>query len=1253
MINSMEWSQTPCILQSLEMMSSSVLNTITPIQLMIEFCILKDEYRDLKGAMSRSATIPFAQQLQALMMNTSSASTLTADDSQQQLVMALFPDDEATAKNIVRFLSVLKMFIEKQHELNKIAVTQWKSEQLALSFMMYTANKVMSRFDGNQDVSNTQHDVATSDTMWLFIHFLRRFCIETKMNGIELNDFWRENTENGSKMKVFGEALADRVCSHFKFDVVPFGSEMEMLSVWFIEELRRFKKHPVLLEECSVEDIVTLLTFEGVDDGKEDDSDREPVVGVFSDFEKLNEDDLESLEQIGDWKSKIVDWVQTEEVDGKEMTENSNEEMAAELSSVLSQNVSTGSKRKMLKRALKTQCLSILNLCKNMNIYFIFEAVAIQKEALQGKAVDAQKEAVVNNVRSILDQELWVEGDVPMTPIFKMNATDFWCVVGQWIKCDIDYNRKLNELQRLFKKYGISGAILHSMCFQEKNELQLIENILTKNMAQHLTVDTMKVIMESLSRWLTSADARDVKLASSNDVAQRIMEFPVRKLKNAICVEPVVDGKKFVESPHVFSLLAQKTTGWLSSECKLLSQSMTRKVSLSKNQILEKVRNAASSQRKIEEFQKESVTNKLIEGLRTDCDLEAVHYNLRVNAVVYPVFRKFVQKLMNNMMKHQDLVGVHEVEFVAAFFDILSSAMIVHVDRDERKGQMPWICLFCGNQNVHKVIGYKLVTDISICSLCGFAQSESITMALKGVEMPFQRGNNGANIPIERKENVEDVIRSEYDALIDEMAAGKEADLHCALQKDHNLCPTLRGCAQMLMEQRRYFMNIEDKGSKRIFTKNDLTEVVSFEKYEEMVIDAVKEVMSKKPDKKESVMESVAKLLDNESSEIRKFQEYFCRNGKRKEYLKLLKDNTPMNGGQAAKLFKIVAAKLEELVVAEMPQLYEKWLHNLKLSHAMHVREHLEEYHLKSATEPRKQVIFSFFQNVLHYDDSVRTKTLCLECKQKKIENRSFTLDDSANELVHCELDKVHLLLCHDGEIPDTEDEQEQKTENSNDEKEDGDHDDDGDGDGDEAKEEVGTESKRKLWKYVTGDKVTSYGFGINHNYIHLSPRFPSIRDELHFNNPGPQFLNILKKAIETVRVKLGTESSAMTAKEYSVKHGILRNEPITMRHVFSLLSYTDLTNFCREFRNTFRTKSEKEDMAKVSERHEEFYHFGRALFEIADHFGETMGPKVRVYHGLSIKMCFGSFSEYFNAPTSTTTSKSVGTYFFPSILRT
>ena len=63
-----------------------------------------------------------------------------------------------------------------------------------------------------------------------------------------------------------------------------------------------------------------------------------------------------------------------------------------------------------------------------------------------------------------------------------------------------------------------------------------------------------------------------------------------------------------------------------------------------------------------------------------------------------------------------------------------SSLVMIAVDG----AHCSWICLHCGHRNVPMVVHDEMTTDISMCSLCGVLQTESMVMAIKKSPMPFQ-----------------------------------------------------------------------------------------------------------------------------------------------------------------------------------------------------------------------------------------------------------------------------------------------------------------------------------------------------------------------------------------------------------------------------------------------------------------------------------------------------------------------------------
>eukprot|EP01084_Bolivina_argentea_P008991 16828_1 len=181
--------------------------------------------------------------------------------------------------------------------------------------------------------------------------------------------------------------------------------------------------------------------------------------------------------------------------------------------------------------------------------------------------------------------------------------------------------------------------------------------------------------------------------------------------------------------------------------------------------------------------------------------------------------------------------------------------------------------------------------------------------------------------------------------------------------------------------------------------------------------------------------------------------------------------------------------------------------------------------------------------------------------------------------------------------------------------------------------------------KYVTDlseSTVGSYGFGFEHQHPYLSPKYCSVRDELLcnslFNIKDTVFRNLLTNAIKKHKIAM-EHHEELQCTYFDSEYNILRNEFIGMRHIFSIITYSDIGKFCTAFRSTFRMTNGETDIQQVEKRHIELYHYSRSLFEAVEFFGEEMSSELHVYHGLNRVMYFQKFAAYFNQPISTTTN--------------
>eukprot|EP01084_Bolivina_argentea_P200559 342949_1 len=93
---------------------------------------------------------------------------------------------------------------------------------------------------------------------------------------------------------------------------------------------------------------------------------------------------------------------------------------------------------------------------------------------------------------------------------------------------------------------------------------------------------------------------------------------------------------------------------------------------------------------------------------------------------------------------------------------------------------------------------------------------------------------------------------------------------------------------------------------------------------------------------------------------------------------------------------------------------------------------------------------------------------------------------------------------------------------------------------------------------------VTEYGFGVGYEHSHLSGNFDSIRSELLYNAlhsvENVTFQNLLIKAIKLQATALCEYKDSLFCKYFNHEYNIIRNESIGLRHILSVVIYTDLS---------------------------------------------------------------------------------------------
>eukprot|EP01083_Nonionella_stella_P161833 530520_1 len=108
-----------------------------------------------------------------------------------------------------------------------------------------------------------------------------------------------------------------------------------------------------------------------------------------------------------------------------------------------------------------------------------------------------------------------------------------------------------------------------------------------------------------------------------------------------------------------------------------------------------------------------------------------------------------------------------------------------------------------------------------------------------------------------------------------------------------------------------------------------------------------------------------------------------------------------------------------------------------------------------------------------------------------------------------------------------------------------------------------------------------------------------------------------------------------------TIKGAIPEGTLIGMQHILAVLLYTNHTALSTAFSRSFRRINGSESDNELKERHSHYGNWARILSETVECWGclffDTTQTRKTFYHGISKKMIFDGFSQFFCCPTSTT----------------
>eukprot|EP01084_Bolivina_argentea_P264778 448625_1 len=196
------------------------------------------------------------------------------------------------------------------------------------------------------------------------------------------------------------------------------------------------------------------------------------------------------------------------------------------------------------------------------------------------------------------------------------------------------------------------------------------------------------------------------------------------------------------------------------------------------------------------------------------------------------------------------------------------------------------------------------------------------------------------------------------------------------------------------------------------------------------------------------------------------------------------------------------------------------------------------------------------------------------------------------------------------------------------------------------------------------------YSFGLRFNYWqkwngkvrleyfhekYMEPKYKSLKEEILSNAiyciGTDQLTSAYNKAVHLMTNSIPVKAiKSLIDMRWGAIYDIPSLRPLDVKHILSVVLYTDYDSLQYHFSTTFRRLKNNESVENVMHRNREYGHWTKTLIETVNCYGRKMGKNEQyydevVYHGMSF-LYFKSFVARFNSPTSTTRHLSIAAIF-------
>eukprot|EP01084_Bolivina_argentea_P320146 555449_1 len=545
-------------------------------------------------------------------------------------------------------------------------------------------------------------------------------------------------------------------------------------------------------------------------------------------------------------------------------------------------------------------------------------------------------------------------------PLHCFSVQDICQKLQQWLFNDVKHKKYLLQTQKIFKQHQLNGQKMFYLSAHD------VKCIVKGEMLQFVTVETLNMIFDYFSKW-KNLHHDSITSIPAEQIAEILYNHPVDRLVRRINDEHI-DGEMMVEilekgDDEIFSL----TTGWDNEDIEQVKLLLLKCSSMTKKQFRHHFYRTLVLNNK-------SISHTIISKIREmfdKIDTEKIHYQIKNNRnstemqICCDKISNMVDEIVKNKDNHDDLIKLT--------YDAVAKCFIP--DNHLLLDTHDWSCTNCGNYNFRQWINGKMNDNLSICSLCGISQVDSIILKIRNHDtfvMVNIDDNDSSCHEKDQKTN------DDIDILLQEIINTQNIDLMCLNRNDNKQCPSILRLCKQLIIYKRGLQSISNKSNKTTNINKtievDVNTFVDNETYRDIFISTAKSIQKITDHHMKLLME----MLQSDIVYLNDVKEFVSIG--RKKFAVEIKKATKMSTSAAARLYSKIKTALKQ---AAQRKQFGKFLSDLDLNNIDHDYHHILKIHITDGNKNSIKNVFRMFNTAIHYEDSDSIEN-CVSLKRQQ-----------------------------------------------------------------------------------------------------------------------------------------------------------------------------------------------------------------------------------------------------------------------------